>query len=140
MDSALDFFRGGLNCAQSVLASAAVNVDPGTIKRIASAFGAGMGREQRVCGAVTGALMALGLRDGFESGDDRAGRERVYDQARWFQEHFAAQHGSCDCRELLGVDLRTDEGQKEFREKNLRVEVCEACIATAVNLLERGVQ
>lgn len=94
-----------------------------------------MGRKQEVCGAVTGALLVLGLQAGYEESDDRAGKERVYALARTFQERFALVHGSVVCRELLGVDLMTPEGQKEFGAQGLGTRVCTECVATADRLV-----
>lgn len=94
-----------------------------------------MGRKQEVCGAVTGALLVLGLQAGYEEPTDKAGKERVYSLGRTFQDRFAAVHGSVVCRELLGVDLMTPDGQREFGTQELGTRVCQECVATADRLV-----
>ncbi len=135
-------FLEGLNCAQAVFSSraSAWGLDAGVALRVASAFGAGMGRKQEVCGAVTGALMALGLEAGYTEASDKAGKERVYLQARTLQDQFTAVHGSVICRDLLGVDLLTPEGQAAFGTRNLGTTVCAACVATADRLVQELIQ
>ena len=56
------FNRREMNCAESTLKSVCeyIGADDKLLPRIATAFGGGMGGSQSVCGAVTGALMALG--------------------------------------------------------------------------------
>ncbi len=138
MSAALSFFEAGLNCAQSVFASQMKGhgLDEATCFKVASGFGAGMGRKQEVCGAVTGGLMALGFRAGFVEGSDREGRERVYALTRDLQERFVQVHGSLRCRDLLTCDLSTAEGQKEFRERGLLDKVCKECVKTAEGLVK----
>ena len=72
-------------------------------------------------------FLVLGLRGGRALGDEKARTEETYAAARSLMERFVAQHGTCSCRELLGgCDLRTDAGQREFKEKGyLRNRCCE---------------
>ena len=74
---ALENFNQGLNCAQSVFC---VFAQEGGLSRekallVASCFGGGM-RCGEVCGAVTGALMAIGLNFGFISVQNPADKAR----------------------------------------------------------------
>ena len=113
-------FKQGLNCSQSVIEaySQASDLDPGTAKAVSVGFGGGMGRTQKTCGAVSGAIMAIGCK--YYNGNDSAGsKEKAYAKTREFLESFENIHGSSDCIDLLGVDLNTDEGKKEYREKGL---------------------
>jgi C_GCAxxG_C_C family probable redox protein len=54
-------FDSGLNCAQSVLQAATGIDDPGLMD-ICEAFGGGIGGQQCLCGAISGGVMALGLK------------------------------------------------------------------------------
>ena len=54
-------FDGGYNCAQAVLQATTGRDDPELLK-MAEAFGGGIGRSGCLCGAVTGGVMALGLK------------------------------------------------------------------------------
>lgn len=72
LDQSLEYFKKGMNCAQAVLSALGprLGLDRETCVKIAAPFGAGMARAQKTCGAVTGALMALGLARGTGS-DER---------------------------------------------------------------------
>ncbi len=130
-------FAEGYNCAQAVLLAFAeeIGLDPDTAARLTSAFGGGIARSGRVCGAVSGGLMVLGLRYGNTSPTDRGAKEATYALARRYMEDFARQHGSVDCPGLLGLDIGTPEGMKEARERKLFTNQCPVYVSGAVQLL-----
>jgi len=100
-------FENGGNCAQAVLAAFAEDygLDVDTALRLSAPFGGGIGRTRGLCGAVSGMLMAAGLRWGrAHSGDaqtDVAQKLRMYQIARELMAAFAEENGSTICRELL---------------------------------------
>ncbi|MDP3178548.1 MAG: C-GCAxxG-C-C family protein, partial [Spirochaetaceae bacterium] len=112
-DEAKSFFLSGYNCAQSTLLpfAKAKGVPEETALLVASLFGAGMARTQETCGAVTGAYMAIGLYKGVVAAKDPEGRARVLAAGREFLDVFKKEFGKTSCRELLGCDLNTEEGQ-----------------------------
>jgi len=130
-------FDEGCNCAQAVLS---VHTDEFGLNeqvafRIASGFGGGMGRMAETCGAVTGAMMVLGLRHGGNS-PDRESKERIYMKIRDFAERFKARNGSLLCRDLLDCDISTPEGVKIARDKNLITRLCPKYVRDAVEILD----
>jgi C_GCAxxG_C_C family probable redox protein len=131
-------FRAGFNCAQAVLIPFARDRELGEDEgaRIASSFGAGMGKMQETCGAVTGAFMALGLRRGFERGDDQEGRARALRLTQDFIAAFKAEFGTLLCKDLLGCDLNTEEGQRVHKESKQREEICAKCVRFAAATVE----
>ena len=110
------------NCAQSVLGAYAADfgLSKDTALSIAAGFGAGMGRLQKTCGAVSGALMTLGLASRFKEGDGRDKINDVYVKVRSFTEDFKKEYGTAKCSELLGCNLLTEEGHKYFEDNKLR--------------------
>ena len=134
---AVDLFET-CNCAQSVFAAYAADYDLDKAKalQVALGFGAGMGRLQKTCGAVTGALMVLGLASGFKDGDGRSKIDDVYRKVRQLTDDFIAQKGTIKCRDLLGCDLLTEEGQKFFKERNLR-DNCRDYVRLCCELLDK---
>ncbi len=133
---AIALFNSGYNCAQSVLLSFAgiLKIDPTTAGSIASGFGAGMGRLQGACGAVTGACMVFGLFDGEKFNNNTESTESTYLKIQQFDKSFRQINGTTECRLLIGCDLNTNEGQAIFKEKNLKKMICEKCIKDSINL------
>jgi C_GCAxxG_C_C family probable redox protein len=60
-DRAGSLFASGLNCAQAVFQAAAGVEDP-DLMEMAKAFGGGIGGSKCLCGAISGGVMALGLK------------------------------------------------------------------------------
>ena len=135
-DRAEQLFRDSCNCCQAVFGSMASHsgLDEAAAIKLGTAFGGGMGRMGGVCGAVTGAVLVLGLR----YGDPVAGsesKEQIYRLVRSFVEEFRELHGSILCRELLGCEIGTQEGMAEAKEKDLFGTVCVKFVRDAVDIV-----
>ncbi len=104
--------------------------------KLAANFGAGMGRLQESCGAVTGAFMAIGLRYGSTDPNDLQAKQLVLEKSRAFVSAFRKKFGSLLCRELLDCDLNTDAGQKKFKDEDQRQKICMACVTGAGEILD----
>ena len=125
------------NCAQAVLSAYAddFGLDKEKALQMAVGFGGGMGRLQKTCGAISGAIMVLGLSSGFAETDGREKINTVYARVRRLIDDFKERKGTVKCRELLGCDLSTDEGNKFFKENNLR-ENCKDYIRLCCELVD----
>ena len=136
-DMALELFRNSHNCAQAVFAACAdkERIDTDTAKSVAAGFGEGIGGTQATCGAVTGAIMAIGV-SCFDPLDIVCSKRRVGDLIRTFLSEFERREGSLFCRLLLGVDLSTQEGVEEAQNRDLFGTKCEAYVAAACEFLE----
>jgi C_GCAxxG_C_C family probable redox protein len=137
-DSAIKFFETR-NCAQSVLAAYAADfgLDNDRALQVSVGFGGGFGRLQDICGAINGAVIVLGLSSGFKEEDGRDKINEVYAKVREFIGEFSREHGTIKCRELLdGCDLLSEEGQKIFKDKNLK-ENCRGYIRLCCELLDK---
>jgi C_GCAxxG_C_C family probable redox protein len=133
-DTAIRLFREGFSCSQSVLMAFAGKSDVAV--RVSSAFGGGMGRLQKTCGAVTGAYLWFGMSYGAPGLPDESDKTRVYSRVREFNRIFIGRNGTDLCSELLGEDLNTSEGKKNITDKGLTEKVCEKCIRDAVQIIE----
>ena len=118
VDKAKFMFSNDYNCAQSVLGAYAhdVGIDVNTANRIALGFGAGMGRLQNTCGAITGAFMVLGLKYGRDNSNDDEIKERLIHIIQQLSKDFIDIHGSINCGDLLGCNINTDQGMAEAEE------------------------
>jgi C_GCAxxG_C_C family probable redox protein len=127
------YFDGGFNCAQSVLAPFAdrFGFDRKTMLRIATPFGGGMGHNGQICGAVSGALMAIGLVRGTDI-YDKAQKDACYALAQSFQKRFMAKHGALTCPGLLGLDIGDPAELAQVRALNLFHTRCPDFVGDAV--------
>ena len=127
-------FVSGQNCAQCTLAPWAdgLGYDEEELCRMAAAFAGGMFRGE-TCGAVTGALMALGM----AYGDDGALTEQ---KAAEFQAAFKERFGSTLCRDLLGYDLSQSGELEKARESGKMTELCPAFVRGASEILQELMQ
>lgn len=117
------------------------NLPDETSLKIACGLGAGMGRKEEVCGAVTGGILVLGMQHGRGSKDDRSATELTYLKTRKLMEEFTKKHGTYICRQLLnGCELTAEEGQKFFRENDMRNKVCVPCVQSVVEILEEIIE
>lgn len=139
-NEAVEYFRNKYNCSQSVLAVLGPGLGLGEDEclKIATAFGGGMGRQQFTCGAVTGALMVLGLKYGKGAGDPEEKKKNTYEKTRLFFEEFTKLNGSSCCKDLLdGLDMNDPDDQRKILERNLYDIRCEKYVADAVTITNK---
>ena len=126
------------NCAQATLLAYADDhsLENDTALQVAVGFGGGIGRTQDVCGAVSAAVMVLGLSSGFTEADGRPKINEVYEEAGNFVKDFAKEYGTIKCRELIKCDLSSEEGQLYFKENNIK-EHCRGYVRFCCNALDK---
>lgn len=107
-------------------------LDGETALKVASAFGGGMGCTGGTCGAVTGALMVLGLKEGSAG----KGQDRAYAATKELIARFRERNGGTLCSELLKCDIGTDEGMKKARKEGLFKSVCPKLVRDAAEIIE----
>jgi len=135
---AVQYFKEGFNCSQSVFAafSEKSGIDKDLALRIAAGFGGGIARMQQTCGAVTGAVMAIGYVKGHTQPDAVEQKEKVYELTREFVDRFIQRHKTIKCSELLGCSLETEDGRNQAKELNLFETICSHCVRDAVEILD----
>ena len=137
-ETAVALFRQGFSCSQAVAAAFApdLGLERDAALRLSQPFGGGIARRADWCGAITGALLVIGLKHGRDRAEDEASRDRTYALANEFISRFAARHGQIKCRDLLGCDISTPEGRKTAERLNLHRTKCEDYVRDAAVLLE----
>ena len=141
MDStelAVTLFQEGFSCSQAVFSPYAeeMGLDKDTALKIAGTFGGGMGRTGQTCGAVTGALMALGLKYGSTNAADRETKEQAYARVQEFARRFATRNGDdLRCKVLLGCDISTPDGQQMAQDLGLYKSVCPKLVHDAAEIV-----
>ncbi len=136
-DGALGMFKEGYNCAQSVLAACGrrFGFSREQACHVAQTFGSGMCGLNQTCGAVTGALMAIGLKHGKTTSDD-APKTRAQQLAHEFARRFIARNGSIGCTQLLGHDLSLPGEVGRVRALGLFQTICPRLVSDAVEITD----
>jgi C_GCAxxG_C_C family probable redox protein len=131
-------FERGYSCAPSVLSaySEQFGLEKELALKIACAFGGGIGRTGRTCGAVTGAVMVIGLKHGQADVADEESRQETHRLVKEFIDKFVTLHGSVECRELIGYDL-SNPAEFELARGSSDVErKCRGFVHDAARILE----
>lgn len=131
-EKAVELFKTGLCCSQAVFCAFAeeFGMDAETAQKVSAGLGGGVGRMREVCGAVTGATLALGLK----YGPDKAA---VYPHVQELCARFKAECGSIVCRELLDGTGASQGGTPDARTENYyRKRPCAELVRLAASLID----
>jgi len=133
---AVSHFTQNYNCAQSILLTMqeywgiSLLVEP----KIASGFGGGIGRQGFLCGALTGGVMAIGLKYGTNEPNMQKREKALHLSSELFSK-FKEEWGSVCCRDLIRFDLSTPEGREKAWAANVFQEKCLRFVESAVRIL-----
>jgi C_GCAxxG_C_C family probable redox protein len=139
VERAVSLFQEGFSCSQSVCTafSDGLGYSREQALRVSSAFGGGMGHNDEMCGAVSGALMVVGMKYGRVKADDAESKLKCYNLAGEFMRQFKEIYGSVQCTDLLGCDLSTEQGMQRAREEGLFNTLCVDFVRDAARMLEK---
>lgn len=138
VENAVESFREGYSCSQAILSIYGVDYGLGRdlALKIASGFGGGMARTDGACGAVTGAVMVIGLKYGGIDAEDTDAKARTYEVVNQFMTKFREKHKSIQCTDLLGFDLSDPVQLEEVKNRNLSGTLCPKFVSDAAEILE----
>ncbi|MBO4523118.1 MAG: C_GCAxxG_C_C family protein [Ruminococcus sp.] len=133
---AVQYYENGYKCSQAVFAAFAeqFGITEKQALQIGSCFGGGMGKGE-VCGACTGALMVLGMKYGQFDLNDTESRVKSSSMAVKFLDEFEKRKNSYICRDILGCDLRTEEGKNYARSNGLFGTLCPEMVRAAAEIV-----
>ncbi len=137
-EKAKELFKSGYNCSQSVLGvfCEELGLDFDTAMKIASSFGAGMGRMREVCGTVSGMFMAAGLAFSQTNGsaENKANQYKIVQELAG---RFKEKNRSIICRELLqGIESSTSPNPSERTETYYKKRPCIELVGDSVEIFE----
>ena len=137
-ERAAELFNSGYNCAQAVLAAFCdeTGMSQEEALKLASSFGGGIGgTHENVCGALSGAFMALGLKEGYTDPKDPQAKKEHYARIRELTKAFTDRHGSMQCRDLLASCAREPKNPKYTQ-----CRPCTAFVADAAQILDEALK
>ena len=125
-EKAKENFTCGFNCAESVLKSLTdeMGTECSCIPKIATGFGAGLGRHGEICGAITGAVMAIGLKYGRSDAKDPEAKEKAYAIVDDFMKTFKSKFQNVRCIDITGCNMLTPGGLQKAKDNKVHKNVC----------------
>ncbi len=116
-------FEEGYNCSETVLLafSEQLGIKNGAIPRLATPFGGGIYKRKFMCGALSGAIMAVGLKNGRNTAE--GDREVSYSGAERIIEKFIEKYGSVNCIDLLGYGSDGLDRIEQDKQR-IRTDIC----------------
>lgn len=136
-EEAKEYFTTGYNCAQAVLRSVLekkkLYFEQAPI--VAAGFGGGISRRGEMCGALTGAVMAIGILTSENEKDISRHKALTYEKVAEFIEKFNEIHETPICNELVGFDIRDPEARKKGNEEGVFRELCPKFVETAAKIV-----
>ena len=135
---AIDFFKQGYNCAQSVVMAFAdvTGLDAKQSARLASSFGGGLGRMREVCGAVSGMAFVLGALYGYDDPKVTGASATHYARVQELAGKFKELNGSIVCRELLGGSPSTGGAPEPRTPEYYKKRPCADLVGMAADILD----
>lgn len=108
INKAVELFKEGFNCSQSVVAAFAdrYGFTREQALRMSASFGGGIGRMRETCGAACGMFLLAGLETGSTNGKDREGKAANYALVQQLAEEFKKRNGALRCADLLGLSRK----------------------------------
>jgi C_GCAxxG_C_C family probable redox protein len=134
---AVEMFKEGYSCSQAIFATygGELGIEREAALKIAAGLGGGIGKTGETCGALTGAILILGLKFGTTNPKDTSGKYHCYSKSKAFCDEFKARCGTLICRELLGFDFNTPEGL-ELSKQPGAFQHCPEFVQIAAEILE----
>lgn len=135
---AYEYHKQGYNCAQAVAGAFAdlTGWTPEQMFAAAGGFGGGYGgSHEEACGAVSGALMVLGILFPHTREGDMEAKRQIYGHAKAFRRRFFEVFGHTRCIDLLKARPGLSDHTSAARRLGASAH-CDIMIITAVELLE----
>src|SRR5574344_2142545 len=124
VQKAVELFRQGYNCSQSVVGAFAdlYGYTPEQAFRMSASFGGGIGRMREVCGAACGLFMLAGLQTGATVGSDKEGKAANYALVQKLAGMLKEKNGSIICGVMLGLRKSDTEPMKSDQVSSIPAE------------------
>lgn len=132
-----ELFAQGIDCSQVVAGTFAekMQMSEEEARKMSACFGGGMMCGE-TCGAVTGALMVIGMVYGHSQEGDMDQKNIMMGKVAEFKERYAKKRSSTMCRDLLGHDLSQEGELEKVLEEGLMFSLCPGVVEDVLDILE----
>jgi len=137
-EKAVDYYKHGFNCSQTVFTAYKQDgLDEAAALKLATMFGAGVACTGKgLCGAVSGALMAISMKHGRGDVKSVDAKYKTYELGKKFMDDFKKKNSSCICEEIIGINIGTPENLKKAQETKFFETKCFDAVKSACDILE----
>lgn len=133
-----NLFMKGIDCSQVITEEFAdqMGLTREQAGKISSCFGGGMMCGE-TCGAVTGALMVLGMKYGHWTDGQAEQKEMMAEKTAEFKKLFQEKYPSCICKDLLGYDLGKEGEMEKAAASGKLLSLCPEIVEFTIDILEK---
>ncbi len=133
-----NLFMQGIDCSQVVTGQFAkqMQMNQDQARKVSACFGGGMMCGE-TCGAVTGALMVIGMVYGHSREGDQEQKNVMAEKTAQFRKMFLEKYPSSMCREILGHDISKPGEMEKVMEKGLLFDLCPEVVENTIEILEK---
>jgi len=140
-EKAIGYFEEGFNCSESMFkAYLDVYKKDQSMAGAASGFGGGIGGKGITCGAVSGAIMAIGLHFNRQSSSEKELYATIRSKSLAMVDQFAQENGTSYCKDLIPYDLTTMEGREKLHNDKETLAKCKGLLTVASRLLAKSLE
>jgi C_GCAxxG_C_C family probable redox protein len=138
-EKAINIFKQRFNCSQALFTAfrQADKLDEETALKLSTVFGAGVAGTGAMCGAVSGALMAISMKHGRGDLASIEAKAETYQLGQKFMSEFKRRNHSCACADLLGMNIGVPENMAKAQELKLFETRCVEIVTSAAEILEQ---
>lgn len=133
----LEYFSDDYNCSQAVLKGIIEELGYSfeEAPMVTAAYGGGIIGRGEVCGAVSGAIMALGVINGNKISDLVEYKQATSDDSKEFYKQFEEKFGCSTCNGILGIDPNDPDGRQKASDAGTFKEMCPKFVGEAVRIV-----
>ncbi|MHA1125468.1 MAG: C-GCAxxG-C-C family protein [Candidatus Heimdallarchaeota archaeon] len=133
----LEYFSDDYNCSQAVLKGIIEELGYNFVEApmVTAAYGGGIIGRGEVCGAVSGAIMAIGVINGNKISDLVEYKKATGEDSKSFYKQFERKFGCSTCNGIIGVDPNDPDGREKARDAGTYAERCPKFVAEAVRIV-----
>lgn len=134
VNRAMGYIDEGFLCVEAVFMALADmhGTESELIPKVASGLAAGIARTGHICGAVTGAILGLGLWYG------RVKPVETFKKSYWYSRRYVCEwlelYPETGCSDLLGLSLDDPEGYDRYVSEDMWNKKCKEYVRDAVGL------
>ncbi len=138
VEQAVSYFDQDFPCSQAILATYGPDfgLDQDIALRLSDGFHGGMVGMGNTCGAVTGAIMVIGLKYGRTEASDIEAKMKTIESTREFIRQFESRNDSIICKDIINCEIDTLEKAAAARDQGIFNMICRYVVQDAAEILE----